>query len=129
MNGSDFVPVKREWLARALTAGAKAVPELLKAIFDYAFEGKSPALMGEDLEYFNVEIAPEIDAARADWRVFDIRRAQFLEAIEGVPDNVRERYEVEFATIAYQSTEDFYNYLDEINADIKAIREHYGNNT
>ena len=129
MNGSNFVPIKREWLARALTAGAQAVPELLKAIFDYAFEGKSPALMGKDLEYFNVEIAPEIDAARADWRVFDIRRAQFLEAIEGVPDNVRERYEVEFTTIAYQSAEDFYNYLDEINADIKAIREHYGNNT
>ena len=128
MKGSDFVPVKREWLVRSLRSDAQAVPELLNAIFGYAFEGTQPALTGDDLEYFYTEIAPEIDAARADWRTFDIRRAQFLEAIEGVPDNVRERYEAEFATIAYQNAEDFYNYLDEINADIKAIRKHYGNN-
>ena len=128
MKGSDFVPVKREWLARALTGGAQAVPEMMEAIFGYAFDGKPPALIGDDLDYFNAEIAPEIDAARADWRIFDIRRAQFLEAIEGVPDNVKERYEVKFATIAYQSADDFYNYLDEISADIKAIRKQYGNN-
>lgn len=127
MKGSDFVPVKREWLARALTGGAQAVPKLLNAIFGYAFDGKPPALIGDDLDYFNAEIAPEIDAARADWRIFDIRRAQFLEALEGVPENVRERYELEFSTMAYRSPEDFYSYLDEINADVEANRKQYGN--
>lgn len=127
MKGSDFVPVKREWLARALKGGAQAVPKLLNAIFGYAFDGKSPALIGDDLDYFNAEIAPEIDAARADWRVFDLRRAQFLEALEGVPENVRKRYELEFSTMAYRSPEDFYSYLDEINADVEANRKQYGN--
>ncbi len=127
MKDSDFIPVKREWLARALAEGAPAVPKLLNAIFGYAFDGKRPELMGDDLDYFNTEIAPEIDAARAEWRTFDIRRAQFLEAIEGVPENVRVRYEVEFSTMAYRSPEDFYSYLDEINADIEANRKQYGN--
>lgn len=127
MKGSDFVPVKREWLARALKGGAQAVPKLLNAIFGYAFDGKPPALIGDDLDYFNAEIAPEIDAARADWRIFDIRRAQLLEALEGVPENVRERYELEFSTMAYRSPEDFYSYLDEINADVEANRKQYGN--
>ena len=70
MKDSDFIPVKREWLARALAEGAPAVPKLLNAIFGYAFDGKHPELMGDDLDYFNTEIAPEIDAARAEWRTF-----------------------------------------------------------
>lgn len=99
------------------------------SIMEYAFECKKPdKLDREALEYFNTNVAPKIDEARAEWREYDRRRAQFYAAIEGVPENVRRRYETDFYSSHFASEQDFLDYLDEISADINAIRQKYGNN-
>lgn len=125
MKESKFVYVRREWLAVA--AGSKkpkVCAALIGAILAYAQGNPAPELPANIQQYFVREICPEIDRQREAWRQYDRRKAQFNEVIAGVPDNVRQRYEMEFLTNAYEDEADFLAYLDEVRSYLEQEANH-----
>ena len=123
MKGAEFIPVKREWLLRAFHSPNpnEAVGKWLDIIFKYAFDEIKPDLRGGDLKYFNSEIAPEIDYYRAEWRLWEIRQAQFYEVIKELPDKCKQRFEVDFLRLSFKDHEDFLNYLEELTEEVKKL--------
>lgn len=124
MIGSDFVPCRREWLDYAFRQGCPA--EMVEAVLNYGFEGKRPPFKGNILNYFNEKIAPVIDRARAEYRQFDRRHAQFNEIIKDLPEKLRDRFRVDFSRLAFADEEDFLAFLEELTEDVKPLLNYGG---
>ena len=124
MLGSDFVPCRREWLDYAFKRGCPA--EMVEAVLNYGFEGKKPPLQRQYFKYFNEKIAPVIDRARAEYRQFDRRHAQFNEIIKDLPEKLRDRFRVDFSRLAFVDEEDFLAFLEELTEDVITLLNYGG---
>ncbi|MCC8117285.1 MAG: hypothetical protein LIP09_00840 [Bacteroidales bacterium] len=68
----------------------------------------------------NKAMKEQIEAFKSE-RTANTRKSKYLEAIKGLPEKVKIRYEKDFARLRFDSDEDFESYLAEIKPDIEAI--------
>ncbi len=68
----------------------------------------------------NKAMKAQLEAYKAE-RETNARKGKYLEAIKGLPEKVRARYEKDFARLKFEGEEDFDAYLEEIKGDTEAM--------